>query len=158
MILNEKQREMYKDCMFLNETIDLKNLLKLSGETFTKIMNYCANFAKNTVTKDKFRRTKWTNSLPEIKELLEPDCVQSFILAGETSCHKILLPFIAEYFANKAVTSKEKEAKIKQLRSDLKEAERIAEEEFDLDLKKINESGIKYFKINVNDCVNPYKF
>jgi len=157
MFLNENQREMYKECTFLNEAIDLKDILKLSGEKFTKAMNYCAKFAKNAITRDKFKRIKWTSNLAQIKELLEPDCVQAFILAGSTSCHKILLPFVAEYFDNKAVTAKEKEAKVKQFKNDLKEAERIAEEEFDKDLKKINDSGIKYFKENINECIKPYK-
>jgi len=141
----------------LSESVDLKNILKLSGEKFTKAMNYCAKFAKNAVTKDKFRKAKWTSNLAEIKELLEPDCVQAFILAGDTACKRILLPFVAEYFDNKAVTAKEKEGKAKQFKNDLKEAERIADEEFDTSLKKINEQGIKCFKENINECIKPYK-
>jgi len=141
----------------LNEAIDLKDILKLSGEKFTKAMIYIAKFAKNATTKDKFRRAKLTSNLSEIKELLEPDCVQAFILAGSTACNRLLLPFVAEFFDNKAVTAKEKEAKVKQFRNDLKEAERIAEEEFDTSLKKINENGVKCFKENINECIKPYK-
>ena len=141
----------------LSEAIDLKNILKLSGEKFTKAMNYCAKFAKNAVTRDKFKRAKWTSNLAEIKELLEPDCVQAFILAGTTSCSNILLPFIAEFFDNKTITSKEKEAKLKQLKNDLKECERIAGEEYDTSLKRINDNGIKCFKENINECIKPYK-
>jgi len=157
MFLNENQREMYKDCLFLDEAIDLKNILKLSGEKFTKAMNYISRFAKNAVTRDKFRNTKLTSNIAEIKELLEPDCVQAFILAGKTSCDRLLLPFLAEYFSNGAISDKEKEAKIKQLKNDLKEVERITEEEFDEDLKKINEQGLKYFKENINEVTKPYK-
>jgi len=141
----------------LSEAIDLKKILKLSGEKFTKAMNHIAKFAKNAVTRDKFRRAKLTSSIAEIKELLEPDCVQAFILAGATSCNKFLLPFLAEYFTNGSVTAKEKEAKVKQLKNDFKEASRIADEEFDASLKKINEQGVKYFKENINEVIKPYK-
>jgi len=155
MILNENQREMYKNCIFLSETPVLNN--RFSGDVFNRMIASCAKFAKSIITQEKFKKSKMTGNLAEIKELLEPDCVQAFILAGSEACRRILLPFIAEYFSNKAVTTKEKEAKLSQLKNDLKEAERIAKEEFDSNLKKINEQGVKFFKENINEAIKPYK-
>jgi len=142
----------------LSESIQFKEFLRNSATKVEKFLCSCSKFAKNAITKEKFKQMKITGSLPQIKELLEPDCVQSFILAGKHGCTVLLLPLIAEFFSSSAVTNKEKEAKVKQLRDDLKEAERITKEEFDEGMKKINETGIACFKENINTVIKPYKF
>ena len=141
----------------LNESIKFKEFLRTSATKIEKFFNKISYVAKNAITREKFRQIKLTGSLPQIKELLEPDCVQSFILAGKEACLILLLPFLAEYFSSEAVTKKEKEAKVKQLKNDLKEVERITNEEFDEKSKKLGEQGIKFFKENINEVIKPYK-
>jgi len=145
-------------CFTLHESIKFREFLQGSSTKLQKFLNnWCSKFAKNSITQDKFRRMTITGDLPQIKELLEPDCVQTFILAGEEGNKILLLPLLAEFFSNSVVASKEKEAKVKQLRNDFSEAKRIANEEFDERLKNINLQGIKYFDENVNEAIKPYK-
>jgi len=100
MILNENQKEMYKDCMFLNEGLFNRNSkLKLTNQQISNLRNskYKALYGFSLYTE--YGSEYWYNIrfwMYNWELLHEPQEVKNFGLSEE-EFHKLLTDFHEEY-------------------------------------------------------------
>ena len=104
----------------------------------------------------KLSTLKATTDINKIKEMLSPTFVQIYIMSGKSAVEHVLFPFLSQFFHSGSVSGSEKVAKVKQLKNDFKECERMHNQEFNEDLIGPQQEGMTYFEANVNSVIKPF--
>lgn len=160
-VMNSKRKEILANSMVLGSRFNYVEkysfVNSVTPKKFARAIGCLKSFLPASKSSNfSLSKIKLTNNIYEIKELLTPDMVQGYILAGNEPVKYILFPFLSEFFKSEQIEKSEKIEKLKQLKNDYLECVRINNEEYDTDLKKIQSLGISEVNANINNVIKPY--